>query len=341
MQRRIMIAFIVGLLILAGVTYSLWPRDKQELVIYSARKEQFVQPLVDKFEQETGIKVKLLTGDEALVNKLIEESNRPQADIFFSNDAGALEYLRLRSILAPNPSASVTAVDPMYKAEDGSWVGLSARTRVLMYNRDLISEAEMPQDLWDLADSKWQGQFIITRGGNGSAVAHIAALSAVWGEEKTLEWMQRIKDNAGAIVDGHTDVRKAVGRGEFKFGLVNNYYFHLQLAEDKDNNVGVIYPDQGPGGIGAFVNAAGVGLIKNAPNSSNARTFIEFLLKPEQLKVFAYNSKEVPLDPSIETVSEAKSISEYKVMNISLQEIGGVWENVKSLIEAAGLDIGK
>lgn len=341
MSKRIMVAFIVGLLIVAGATYSLWPRDKQELVIYSARKEQFVQPLVDKFEQETGIKVKLLTGDEALVNKLIEESNRPQADIFFSNDAGALEYLRLRTILAPNTSTSVRAVDPMYRAEDGSWVGLSARTRVLMYNRDLISESEMPQDLWDLADSKWQGQFMITRGGNGSAVAHIAALTAVWGEEKTLEWMQRIKDNAGAIVDGHTDIRKAIGRGEFKFGLVNNYYYHLQLAEDRDNNVGVIYPDQGPNGIGAFVNAAGVGLVKNGPNSSNARIFIDFLLKPEQLKVFAYNSREVPLDPSIEFVSEARSISEYKVTNISLQAIGGVWENVKSLIEAAGLDIGK
>lgn len=341
MSKRIMIVVVVGLLILAGVTYSSRPRNKQELVIYSARKEQFVQPLIDKFEQETGIKVKLLTGDEALVNKLIEESNRPQADIFFSNDAGALEYLRLRASLAPNSSASVTAVDPMYRAEDGSWVGLSARTRVLMYNRDLISEAEMPQNLWDLVDSKWQGQFMITRGGNGSAVAHIAALSAVWGEEKTLEWMQGIKSNAGAIVDGHTDVRKAVGRGEFKFGLVNNYYYHLQLAEDKDNNVGVIYPDQGPNGIGAFVNAAGVGLIKNAPNSTNAGTFIDFLLKPEQLKVFAYNSKEVPLDPSIESVPEARSIRDYKVMNVSLQEIGGVWESVKSLIEKSGLDIGK
>lgn len=340
MSKKFALFILVGVL-LAGGVYAMLPRKQQELVVYSARKEQFVQPLVEQFEQQTGIEVRLLTGSETLVNKLLEERGRPQADVFFSNDAGALEYLRLQGALGANPSQAVAAVDPLFRSEDGSWVGLSARTRVLMYNKSLISEADMPKDLWELTDSKWKGQFMIARGGNGSIMAHVAALRVVWGDEKTSEWLRKVKENAGAITEGHTDIRKAVGRGEYKFGLVNNYYYHLQLAEDTDNNVGVIYPDQGEEGIGAFVNAAGVGLIKNGPNEQAAKAFVDFLLKPEQLKVFSYNSKEVPLNPEIELVPEARPIGDYRVMQVSLQTIGGAWEDVKALIEAAGLDIGK
>jgi len=309
-----------------------------ELVVYSARNESFVLPLTTAFEQQTGIKVRLLTGNEALVNKLGEEKNNVQADIFFSNDAGAMEFLRLQGLLQANKSPAVAAIDPLYRSDDGSWVGLSARTRVLIYNTDLISEENMPKSLWELTDPKWEGQFMITRGGNGSMVAHVAALRVAWGDERTTEWLTKVRANAGVIVSGHTDIRRAVGSGEYKFGLVNNYYYHLQLAEDKDNNVGAIYPDQGADGMGAFVNAAGVALIKGAPNSSNAKKFVDFLLQPEQQRMFAFNNKEVPLVPGVETVSEAKRIDEYKVMSVRLQDIGAVWADVKALIEAAGLD---
>lgn len=310
-----------------------------ELVIYSVRKEQFIKPLVDKFQEETGIKVRLLTGSEAIVNKILEEQYNVQADIFFSNDAGAMEYLRLQGVLESNDSSALKIIDPKFRSKDGSWVGLSARTRVLMYNKNLISEEEMPETIWELTDSGWKGQFMITRGGNSSMVTHIAALRIVWGDEKTKEWIHKVRENAGAIVDGHTDIRRAVGAGEFKFGLVNDYYYQLQLNEDKDNNVGVIYPDQGPDGIGAFVNAAGVALIKGAPNKDNAKIFIDWLLEPEQQKIFAYSSMEVPLNPEVEAAPGTKPINEYKVMDIFLQELGKVWIDAKQLIEDAGLDL--
>ncbi|KAF0196019.1 MAG: iron(III) transport system substrate-binding protein [Bacillota bacterium] len=335
MKKVILTFFAIAIFVAALSGCSAKPG---ELVVYSARNESFVLPLTTAFEQQTGIKVRLLTGNEALVNKLGEEKNNVQADIFFSNDAGAMEFLRLQGLLQANKSPAVAAIDPLYRSDDGSWVGLSARTRVLIYNTDLISEENMPKSLWELTDPKWEGQFMITRGGNGSMVAHVAALRVAWGDERTTEWLTKVRANAGVIVSGHTDIRRAVGSGEYKFGLVNNYYYHLQLAEDKDNNVGAIYPDQGADGMGAFVNAAGVALIKGAPNSSNAKKFVDFLLQPEQQRMFAFNNKEVPLVPGVETVSEAKRIDEYKVMSVRLQDIGAVWADVKALIEAAGLD---
>ncbi|MDQ0340386.1 iron(III) transport system substrate-binding protein [Caldalkalibacillus uzonensis] len=310
-----------------------------ELVVYSARNENFVQPLLDKFAEETGITVKALHGEEASVNRIIEEANNVQADVFISNDIGAMEHLRLQGLLEGwNPEGAET-IDEKFRAEDNSWIGLSARSRGFIYNKDLISEEEMPKTIEELADPKWEGQFMITRGGNGSMVAHVSALRNEWGDEKTKEWLSKVKDNAGAITEGHGDIRKAVGAGEFKFGLVNNYYYHQQLNEPADNNVGFIYPDQGEGEMGVFVNAAGVALIKGGPNPDNAKAFIEWLLTDEGQREFSYESMEVPLNPNIEAREEAARISDYKVMDMPLRELGKVWEDTKALIEESGLDL--
>lgn len=313
--------------------------ESDELVVYSARKEQFVKPLIDAFEKESGVQVKLMAADETLVNKILEEKKNPQADIFFSNDTGALEYLRIEDALAPNDSEKIRVIDEKYRADDGSWVGLSARSRIFMYNKDLTSEKDVPQTMWDLTDPKYKGKFAITRGGNGSMVAQVAALRAQWGDKKTKEWLTKVKDNAAIITEGHGDIRQAVGAGEVEFGLVNNYYFHQQLNEPKDNHVEAVYPDQGKDGMGVFVNAAGVGLIKGGPNQANAKKFIDFLTEEEQQKLFSYESKEIPLVEGIETPPEAKPLSEYKVMDMPLKEIGPVWVDAKKLIEEGGLDL--
>ncbi|EGL82616.1 extracellular solute-binding protein family 1 [Caldalkalibacillus thermarum TA2.A1] len=310
-----------------------------ELVVYSARNEKFVQPLLDKFAEETGITVRALHGDDGTVQRIIEEANNVQADIFISNDIGAMEYLRLQGLLEGWEPKGVESIDEKFRAEDNSWIGLSARSRGFIYNKDLISEEEMPKTMEELADPKWAGQFMITRGGNGSMVAHVSALRYEWGDEKTKEWLSKVKDNAGAITEGHGDIRRAVGAGEYKFGLVNNYYYHQQLNEPEDNNVGFIYPDQGEGEMGVFVNAAGVALIKGGPNPDNAKAFIEWLLTEEGQREFSYESMEVPLNPNVQTREEAARISDYKVMDMPLRELGKVWEDTRALIEEAGLDL--
>jgi iron(III) transport system substrate-binding protein len=322
----------------ASSTEAVESADK--LVVYSSRKEDFVQPLIDAFAEETGIEVDVLHGDGAVINRLREESGNVQADILISNDAGALEFLRLEGVLAGiDDLEGIDTIAPEFRAEDNSWVGLSARTRVLMYNTELISEDDMPKTMEELADLEWNGRFAITRGGNGSMIAHVSALRAQWGDEDTQEWLEVVKDNAGAITDGHTDIRKAVGAGEFEFGLVNNYYFHQQLREPTDNAVAAIYPDQGEGEMGAFVNAAGIGFVADGPNSEAARKFAEWVLIPENQALFVSTSLEVPLNPDVEAAEEAAAIDSYNVMDMPLGELGVVWEDTRELIERAGLDL--
>ncbi|MGL4521059.1 MAG: extracellular solute-binding protein [Bacilli bacterium] len=311
-------------------------KDTEELVIYTTRKEEFLKPLTDRFAKEKGITVKLLSGDDTYVNRLVEEKINPQADVFVSTDAGSMEYLRIEEVLQGNDSETLARIDEKFRAEDGSWVGLTARTRGFIYNPKLITEEEMPKNLEQLSDEKYKGKFAITRGGNGSMIAHTAALRKVWGDDVTKEWLSAIAKNNGGIYKGHGDIRKAVGNGEIAFGLVNNYYFHQQLGESAPaNEVGFIYPDQE--GIGAFVNASGVALINKAPNEKNARAFIEWMLQSDILKEYAALSLEVPLDPTVPATEIAAPIDSYKVMDINLRDVGPVWNTTKKLIEEAGL----
>ncbi len=310
------------------------------LVVYSSRNENFVDPLLEKFTTDTGIEVSVLHAGDAVVNKLKEEAGSVQADIIIANDIGALEYLRLEGLLGgPEAVDGIESIDADYRAADNSWVALSARTRVLMYNKDLITEAEVPSRIEDLADPAYEGMFAITRGGNSGMIGHVSALRNEWGDERTEEWIAAVKDNAGAITEGHGDIRRAVGAGEFAFGLVNNYYYHQQLAEPTDNNVGVVYPDQGSGEMGAVVNGAGVGVVAGGPNPEAARVFFEWVLLPENQREFSWASLEVPINPEIEAVPDARPISDYVVHAMPLRELGTVWEDTRALIERAGLDL--
>ena len=313
--------------------------ENDELVVYSSRNETFVDALLEKFEADTGIKVKALHAGDAVVNRIVEESGNVQADIFISNDIGAMEHLRLEGLLKGVNPAGIETIGDHYRAEDQSWFALSARTRVLMYNKDLITEEEMPKTIAELTDPVWKDQFAITRGGNGGMISHVSALRYEWGDDQTLAWLTNVKDNAGAIMQGHGDIRRAVGSGEFKFGLVNNYYYHQQLGEPEHNNVGIIYPDQGGDEMGAVINAAGVAFIKGGPSTDSALIFAEWILQPENQREFSFSSLEVPINPEIEAVSDALPISEYNVHAMPLRELGSVWTDTRQLIEASGLDM--
>lgn len=311
-----------------------------ELVVYSMRNERFTQPLLDRFSEESGITVRAFHLGEAAISRLLmEKEDDVRADLLIANDAGAMEYLRHQGLLAEADVAGAEAIDERYRAPGNAWIGLSARTRVLMYNRDMISPWDLPDSLWELGDERWAGQFAITRGGNASMIAHVSALRSVWGDDQTLIWLSRLKDRAGAIVRGHGDIRRAVGAGELAFGLVNDYYYQQQLREPRDNNVGMKYLDQESDGMGAFVNVAGVALVEGGPGSKEAQEFLRWVLKPENVEAFSRDALEIPLHPEARPPDGQVALDSFRHMDVSLEVLGENWEDTRRLIEASGLDL--
>ncbi|HOM43066.1 MAG TPA: extracellular solute-binding protein, partial [Bacillota bacterium] len=164
--------------------------------------------------------------------------------------------------------------------------------------------------------------------GNESMITYFASIQSIIGPEETLELLKGIMANEPLILQSHTDVRRAVGSGEVKFGLVNNYHYKMQLQEEGMNHVAMIFPDQGEGELGAFANISGAAIPKYSKHPRNALLFIEYLLQPSQQKM----NDETPIIRGIEGI-EYESV---RPADTSLSEIGPLWEKTTELMEKAG-----
>lgn len=307
-----------------------------ELVIYSGRSEPLIVPVIQLFQQQTGIRVTLQSGAAtALANLILQEQPNPRADVFIANDAGTLEFLKLKDALQPYLSEQTRKIPEQFRARDGSWLGVSGRSRVLMYNTKLLRPEELPKSVFELGDPQWKNKIAMATTRNESVIAWVTALRLLKGDAFTKEYLLKLKANGIVTLNGHTDVRRAVGRGEFALGLVNHYYYHLELRDGSP--VGVIYPDQGPNDIGVLVNVAGAALIKNAKRVREAQRFLDFLAAPEAQKLFAELNFEYPLLPGVPTAPGVRALETIKLMPVRLDELGKELEKTLKLLDEVGL----
>lgn len=312
-------------------------RPAGSIVVYTSRAEALFKPVVEAFNQEyPDVTVTLLTGQAAeLAARLLEERNNPRADVYISTDMLNMLSLAEQGMFEPNPSAAVMAVPADYRAEDGSWVALTLRLRVIMYNTNLVQPDALPQSVLDLTDATWKGQVGSANSTNGSMVAHLAVLREQLGDTQTESFIKGLVANDTQFFGGHTDVRKAVGAGELKLGLVNHYYYHLSKAEGAP--VGIVYPDQGDERMGMPVNTTNAGIVKGAPHADLARLFIDFMLSPRGQQIYAEKNFEYPVVPGAPLAEGVPPLDQFKLSPVSLKTIYDDLAQTKALAQSAGL----
>ena len=240
-----------------------------ELVVYSGRSDKFVRPVMKAFEQETGIKVTIHNAKSAeLLNKLRVEGSRTQADLFLSNDAGSLQVGTNLGFFSKLPANLTQVIPANYKASDNSWVGLSARARVLVVNTSKAKELSFVKSVFDLADPRLKGKIGITHGANGSFIAGVTVYQKAVGDKKTLSWLEGLVSNSGGkVYNKHSKVVRDVALGKKWIGLVNHYYIFRHLDKKPNAPIKVLIPDQGEKGMGAAWNVAGIAMLKHSKKS--------------------------------------------------------------------------
>jgi iron(III) transport system substrate-binding protein len=264
------------------------------ITLYSGRSEPLVGPLIQRFQSETGIEVRARYGDSAqLAAALLEEGTNSPADVFFSQDAGALGAVAGKGMLTALPSATLERVDPKFRARDGSWVGVSGRARVIAYNTDLLSPSDLPDSVAGLTDPRWQGQ-IGWAPTNASLQASVTAIRVTEGEDAARQWLEGIKANNPKVYSNNNAVLQAVASGEIQVGLVNHYYLYGAMKERGPSIAARNYHPRA-GGAGAIVNVAGVGILKTAANPGPAQQLVDYLLSPAAQQYFADETFEYPL----------------------------------------------
>lgn len=307
----------------------------QTLVVYSGRKDALIKPVLDAFTAATGIQVELRSGGASeLANAILEERQNPQADVFIANDAGTLEKLRMEGVLEANLTDAVQAVPEDLRAADGAWVGVSARARVIMYNTTLLSEADVPRTIAGLTDPRWKGKIAMAQSANESVIAHLTAIRALQGDDAARAFMEGLLANDVAFLQGHTQVRQAVGKGEFPLGFVNHYYYFLEKADGSP--VGIVWPDQGPDDVGVVVNVAGAAIIRGAKHPDAARRFIDFLVTPAAQGLFARLNYEIPTLPGVPTAEGVPALADLRRAPVPLELLGRELDATLDLIEATG-----
>lgn len=305
------------------------------VVVYSGRREPLVLPLIERFRQGSGLRVTVRSGGIGeLANLVLEERARPRADVLISNEVSVLEVLRREGVLEPYLGAAVRQVPREFRAHDGTWIGLSTRAHVVMANRARLAEWGLPPpaSMTDLADPRWRGRIVMPVFTNEYVVAWLSALRLVRGDGWTEEFFRKLRDNRPILVAGGTQVRQAVARGEAAVGIANHYYYHLQVAEGS-RNIDVIYPDQGPDGMGVLVSPTGIAIVMSGPNPAGARRLVDFLAGDRRAQEFyARANFEYTVIPGVPIHPDVRTLDRVKRMAVTYQQLGELRESTLRLI---------
>jgi len=289
-----------------------------EVTIYVSTDRVFSEPILRAYEQKTGVKVNAVfdteeTKSTGLANKLLAEKNNPQADVFWSNEPVRTLALKGRGALAPYKSPSAGGIPDTFKDPEGYWTGFSARSRVIVYNTDLVKTEDAPKSIFDLTDPSWKGQVAIADPRFGSTSFHVSALYAELGDDKADGFFRNLKANGVKIVPGNSVVRDMVARGEVKAGLTDTDDVNVAL-EDKQP-VAMVFPDREGMGVPIMPNM--VSLIAGAPHSEAGKKLIDYLLSPEVERMLAESEAvQIPLHGGVEGPKNIPPLDSFKPMTL-------------------------
>jgi iron(III) transport system substrate-binding protein len=309
----------------------------REVVIYVSTDRVFSEPVLQEYEKRFGVRVNAVydteeTKSTGLANRLIAELNRPQADVFWSNEPVRTLVLKSRGVLAPYRSAAAAGIPDALVDPDGFWTGFSARIRVIAYNTRLVTQEAAPRSVFDLADSRWRGQAAIADPRFGSTSFHVAALYAQVGDAKMDDFFRRLRANAVRVVDGNSVVRDLVARGEVQVGLTDTD--DVNVAIENGQPVGMVLPDRD--GLGVPVMPNMVSLIANAPHPEEGRRLIDYLLSADvEQMLAASDAVQIPLHAGVPGPRNLPSIDTFRPMTLDYTKAAARVEDVT--VRAAAL----
>ena len=307
-----------------------------KLVVYSGREEELVEPLFERFEEETGIDVEVRYGDSAeLAATIAEEGDNSPADVFFAQDPGSLGAVEREGALATLPQETLDRVPARFRDPDGHWVGTSGRSRVIAYNTEALSEADVPDSVFALTDPKWKGKIGIAPT-NASFQAFVSAMLLELGEERTRTWLEGLKANEPKLYEKNTPVVEAVGSGEIELGLVNHYYLYLVKEENPEAAVANHFlTGEDPG---ALVSVAGAAILETADHADAAQQFVEFLLSEPSQRFYVDEAEEAeyPVVPGIEPKAGLPPLDSLGGPQIQLDQLGPELEKTLELLNEVG-----
>ena len=305
----------------------------ESLVVYSGRSESLVGPIIEQFEQASGIDVSVNYGSTSqMAATLQEEGKRTRADVFFAQDPGGLAAVA--AMLTPLPQDLADIVPAWARSPESKWVGISGRARTVVYNSGRLSEDDLPGSLSGFTDPAWKGR-IGWAPTNASFQTMVTAMRALWGGGRTREWLEGIQANEPQQYPKNTPIVAATAAGEVDVGFVNHYYLHRFIQEDgEDFPARNLYLTEG--GPGSLIMVAGAGILKTAENRESAEKFLRFMLSEVAQQYFAGKTFEYPLVDGVNTHRLLPPLTEIRNPDVDMAALADV-QGTQALLRDLGI----
>jgi iron(III) transport system substrate-binding protein len=307
---------------------------RDPLTIYSGRDEALIGPLLEQFAETNDIDIDVRYGETADLALLIaEEGENTPADVFLSQSPGAVGFLANEGLLGELSAAELAAVDDRFESDDGRWIGLSARQRVLVYNEEIVDEGDLPESVLELTDESYAGDVALAPT-NGSFQDFVTAMRQIEGEDVTAQWLGDMQDNGSPTYADNSSIVDAVARGEVPMGLVNHYYNYRKLEEDPNApSHNYVFPN---GDVGSLLIASTGSIVAGTDKQDDASAFIDYLLSDDAQQFYSDETFEYPLTEGVEPPAELPPLESLETPAIDLNDLGSLQETA-SLIEESGL----
>ena len=311
-------------------------KDSSELTVYTSRQPQLIEPIVEQFTNETGIKVNLLSGNaQELMERIDIEGEDSPADIFMTVDAGVLWQAAERDILAKIDSEILNENIPAHLRDSkNEWFGLSKRARTIVFSSDQFKDNDF-STYEDLADPKWKGKLCLRTSKKVYNRSLIASMIDVYGFDKSKEvvsgWVSNL---ATEVFSNDTNALKAVSSGQCGVTIVNTYYLARLLDDPEYNNLSLFWANQSDRGV--HVNISGAGVVKTSKNKKNAVLFLEYLSSNKAQDFYASANKEYPVLIGAKIDESIKNWGSFSEHTINVSKLGSLQKEAVFLAQEVG-----
>ncbi|MFJ5976853.1 iron ABC transporter substrate-binding protein [Pseudarthrobacter oxydans] len=306
-----------------------------EITVYNAQHESLTKEWIDGFTAETGIKVTMRQGsDTELSNQIIQEGAASPADVFLTENSPAMTQVENADLFADVDEATIAQVPEEFRPSTGKWTGIAARSTVLVYDKNKLTEDQLPKSMLDLATPEWKGKWAASPSG-ADFQAIVSALLELKGEAATEEWLKGMKENFKAY-KGNSTAMKAVNAGEVDAALIYHYYYYGDQAKtgENSNNVTPYYfKNQDPG---AFVSVSGGGVLKTSKNQEAAQEFLKFVTGKKGQEILKDGTSfEYAIASDVPANEKLVPIAELQAPTVDPAKLNS--EKVTELMTSAGL----
>lgn len=316
------------------------PALAQEVNLYTTREPTLLNPALEAFSKDTGIKVNAVFLKDGLQERIRAEGANSPADVMLVVDVGEINAAVAAGVTQPIHSPTVDKIVPAQLRPDNSWVTLTKRARIVVASKERVAQDAITYE--ELADPKWKGKFCIRAGQHPYNNALFAAYIAHNGPDKTETFLKALRANAARKPGGgDRDVARDIQSGLCDVAVINTYYIGL-MSQAKNEQKGwydAIKPLKTTfADGGTHVNVSAAALAKNAPNKDNAVKLIEYMLGEKAQALYANGNFEFPVNTAVTDSAAVKLLGAVTPDKLPLSEVAKQRKPAADLVDKVGFD---